>query len=354
MALRHAAFKSTGSARRSSVSSKAARPTRSVVVRASAAREDAQAMGRRQLLNAAGAAVLAAGAGSLGAPAPASAEQTFPTALVPVDALGAIQIKGQLNDYRLRAEKVLKAVLTGADAPACMRLVVNDALTYDAATKTGGLDGSIVLNKEELGRPENKGLESIIEKLAKAKTEIDAASEKDGSGPISWADLMVLAAKVSTQASWTDVKRPKIVEGPVPQVDFPVKLGRVDSTEAGPAGKVPAADASVADITAYFAKLNVKPGSQGSGPFAPKPPFWERPTFVLWNAAAADTEAEETRFAAEKAYSGVKPTYDRSRRTVTRTDYEVDFVDYFTALTSLARFNKTAYLHPEEVIALKF
>lgn len=36
-------------------------------------------------------------------------------------------------------------MLTAADAPACMRLLLNDAGTYDRATGTGGCDGSIVL-----------------------------------------------------------------------------------------------------------------------------------------------------------------------------------------------------------------
>lgn len=36
-------------------------------------------------------------------------------------------------------------VLTSADSPACIRLVFNDAATYNSVTKTGGMDGSIVL-----------------------------------------------------------------------------------------------------------------------------------------------------------------------------------------------------------------
>ncbi len=36
-------------------------------------------------------------------------------------------------------------------------------------------------------------------------------------------------------------------------------------------------------------------------------------------------------------------------------DYEVDFIDFFTNLTNLgATFRKDAYLHPEEVPAIKF
>ncbi len=72
---------------------------------------------------------------------------------------------------------------------------------------------------------------------------------------------------------------------------------------------------------AYFNQLAVKPGQSSGGPFAAKPPFWERPMFVLWTAAAADPAAEEARFveADPKTWAGIKTAYDRSRRTVTRT-----------------------------------
>jgi hypothetical protein len=62
-------------------------------------------------------------------------------------------------------------------------------------------------------------------------------------------------------------------------------------------------------------------GSAGAGPFTPKPPFWERPTFFIWPAASADPAAEEARFAAEDPgnFAGVKKDMDRSRGTLTRT-----------------------------------
>lgn len=44
-----------------------------------------------------------------------------------------------------RSQAELRKVLTAADAPACMRLLLHDAGTYDIATKTGGTDGSVVL-----------------------------------------------------------------------------------------------------------------------------------------------------------------------------------------------------------------
>lgn len=42
-------------------------------------------------------------------------------------------------------EQELKKVLTADDAPAALRLVLNDAATYDVDSGAGGLNGSIVL-----------------------------------------------------------------------------------------------------------------------------------------------------------------------------------------------------------------
>jgi hypothetical protein len=57
------------------------------------------------------------------------------------------------------------------------------------------------------------------------------------------------------------------------------------------------------------------------GPFAAKPPFWERPLFAVWPMAQADPLAAEAQLVADdpSAFSGVKDDYDRSRRTLTRT-----------------------------------
>ncbi len=44
---------------------------------------------------------------------------------------------------------------------------------------------------------------------------------------------------------------------------------------------------------------------KSAGPFSPKPPFNERPTFVLWPATRPDPAAEEARFvAAGEPYVG--------------------------------------------------
>ncbi|GFR53080.1 hypothetical protein Agub_g15788, partial [Astrephomene gubernaculifera] len=370
-AMHHVAFKSTGSVRRIGTARKAGDGrARTVVVACSLSHEDR--MSRRDLLSAASAASLVVGGGCLllAAPQPAAAGP-LPQAEVPVEQLGLLQKQSQLKEFRLRAEAAIKEVVGAADAPACMRLVLHDAMTYDAATKTGGMDGSIVL-PEELSRPENTDLEPLVARLAQAKSKIDAAGAEDGSGAISWADLLVLAAKVTTQAQWAAIKVSRaalpsggdVIAGPAFGAPWPVRLGRVDAAAPGPAGRIPPADAPVSEIKSYLFALGVKPDQKPSSAgnplaalFAPRPTFWERPSLVLWTAAAADPAAEEARFVAEDgaAFAGAKTNYDRSRRTVTRTDYEVDFIDYFTQLTSLgATFKPNAYLRPERIAALKF
>ena len=90
-----------------------------------------------------------------------------------------------------------------------------------------------------------------------------------------------------------------------------------------PCPQVPSADAPVEEITAFLKRLGAKPGS-GDGPFAGKPPFWEKPGFLLWCASVEDQAAEEARFAAaSQTYADVKRSYDMSRETISRTDYEV-------------------------------
>lgn len=69
----------------------------------------------------------------------------------------------------------------------------------------------------------------------------------------------------------------------------------------------------------FLLQLGAKPGYT-PGPFSAKPPFWERPGFVMWTAAALDPAAEEERFvAANPDYASIKKSYDISRVTVTRT-----------------------------------
>lgn len=51
----------------------------------------------------------------------------------------------------------------------------------------------------------------------------------------------------------------------------------------------------------------------------------------MWTAAALSPASEEERLAAgDKVFEQYKKKYDSSRKTLTRTDYEVDFVTYYS------------------------
>jgi Peroxidase len=241
---------------------------------------------------------------------------------------------GQKQEFQKRAEGELSKVLTKEDAPLCMRcaarivaapvafgahlplaealmraklmrttawatmrvrrrLVFNDAATYNIADGTGGMNGSVVLSKEEFNRPENKGFGDLELRLEKAKQAIDEVNAKLKSQPVSWADLLVLAAKVTTQAEWKDIKirraaRPEGGEQIVRAfgTQWDVQLGRMDSAESVP-GRALAPGASAQEMKAFMIKLGAKPGAGGF--LSAKPPFWERPAFTIYPATQDDS-----------------------------------------------------------------
>lgn len=76
-----------------------------------------------------------------------------------------------------------------------------------------------------------------------------------GQEPISWADLIVLSAKVAHVLAWTQqkVKRATVASGGSTIADafgaaFPVPLGRVDATSADEPVKIPTQSASPAEV----------------------------------------------------------------------------------------------------------
>ncbi|CAL5402895.1 unnamed protein product [Camellia sinensis] len=60
--------------------------------------------------------------------------------------------------------------------PSLLTLAMNDAMTYDKATKSGGPNGSVRFSSE-ISRPENKGLSAAMNLLEEAKKEIDSYSK---------------------------------------------------------------------------------------------------------------------------------------------------------------------------------
>jgi len=65
-----------------------------------------------------------------------------------------------------------------------------------------------------------------------------------------------------------------------------VQLGRVDSSAADPAGRVPGPDASTEDVRRFMLTLGCPPSDGGF--LAPKAPFWERQSFLVYPLTTAD------------------------------------------------------------------
>ena len=289
---------------------------------------------------------------------------------IPVASLNTFQKGAIRKEFVQRCDKALKDVITGEDARIALRLVLHDAGTYDLATKSGGIDGSVILNKEEASRPENREFAPYIEKLRKAKEVIDAQA-RPGQAGVSWADLEVLAARAALRADFRDAKLKRAASkssdgkanpaaADAVTADFPVNVGRVDSGDkAGPAGKLPSVDADAETVRAFFAQLGAKPGRDG--PFGPALPlFWQRPAFLLWAASAPAAKAAEVeaRLAESGAplFAEAKKKYDRDRATFSRTGFEVDLIEAFAALSSSrcgATVDPDAYLYDIQVETVK-
>ncbi|CAL5001198.1 unnamed protein product [Urochloa decumbens] len=123
----------------------------------------------------------------------------------------------------------VRKVLTKAKAAGVLRLVFHDAGTFDVSDKSGGMNGSIIY---EVDRPENTGLNRSIKILGKAKAGIDKIQK------VSWADLIAVAGAEAVA----------LCGGP----KIPVRLGRLDSSTADPAGKLPEETLDAAALKTSF------------------------------------------------------------------------------------------------------
>lgn len=84
-----------------------------------------------------------------------------------------------------------------------------------------------------------------------------------GYGPISRADLEVVAAKVANEKAWGAIKRARGLpsSGDIISSAFgaswPLKLGRIDTDTADPPGRIPLADANMPAVTVRFLDNNL-------------------------------------------------------------------------------------------------
>ncbi|KAL4282779.1 hypothetical protein GQ457_16G000730 [Hibiscus cannabinus] len=145
-----------------------------------------------------------------------------------VDCVGAKAVESGQSEY-LRIKEEISKVLTKAKAAGVLRLVFHDAGTFEMNENLGGMNGSIVY---ELERPENAGLKKSVKVLEKAKKEIDAIRS------VSWADMIAVGGAEAVS----------VCGGP----KIPVILGRLDSGEPDPEGKLPEETLDAAGLKQCF------------------------------------------------------------------------------------------------------
>ncbi|XP_058103815.1 thylakoid lumenal 29 kDa protein, chloroplastic isoform X2 [Magnolia sinica] len=231
--------------------------------------------------------------------------------------------------------------------PSILTLALNDAMTYDKATKSGGPNGSIRFSLE-ISRPENKGLSAALSLLEEAKKEIDSYSK---GGPLSFADLIQSAAQSATKNTFLasairkcggNEEKGNLVYtayGSNGQWGlFDREFGRVDSQEPDPEGRIPQWE------KASVQKMKDKFSAIGFGP---------RQLAVMSAFLGPDQLATESRLASDPDVLPWVQKYQRSRETVSQTDYEVDLITTLTKLSRLGQqINYEAYTYPVQRVDL--
>ncbi|XP_023762346.1 thylakoid lumenal 29 kDa protein, chloroplastic [Lactuca sativa] len=229
-----------------------------------------------------------------------------------------------------------------------LTLALNDSMTYDKPTKTGGPNGSIRFSSE-IERPENKGLSAALSMVEEAKKEIDSYSK---GGPISYSDLIQLAAQSAVKSTFLASAIRKCggneekgnllysAYGSNGQWGlFDRNFGRSDAQEPDPEGRVPNwATASVQEMKDKFIAI-------GLGP---------RQLAVMSAFLGPDQLATEAKLATDPDVVKWVEKYQRSRETVSETDYEVDLITALTKMSGLGQnINYEAYSYAVPKIDFK-
>uniref|UniRef100_A0A7N1A3R2 Plant heme peroxidase family profile domain-containing protein n=1 Tax=Kalanchoe fedtschenkoi TaxID=63787 RepID=A0A7N1A3R2_KALFE len=298
--------------------------------RAEAGVSEEARLNRREALKLTGAAI------GLGL---ASGSVSFAGVASAADLIQRQQRSAFLNDIKGILYTTVKENLDAI--PSLLTLALNDAITYDKATKTGGANGSIRFSSE-ISRPENKALAPALQLLDQVKDQIDQISL---GGPITYADLIQLSAQSALKRTFLDAAIRKCggneekgnllytAYGSNGQWGlFERNFGRSDSDDPDPEGRVPVWErASVQEMKDKFVAV-------GLGP---------RQLAVMSAFLGPEQEATETLLAKDPDVAPWVKKYQRSRETVSETDYEVDLITTLTKLSTLGQqINYEAYTYP--------
>ncbi|KAL4199348.1 hypothetical protein AMTRI_Chr03g144500 [Amborella trichopoda] len=255
----------------------------------------------------------------------------------------------QRSEFLNNAKGTLSTVIAGQPEAisSILKLALNDSITYDKSTKSGGPNGSIRFSSE-INRAENSGLQSALNLLEQAKKEIDSNSK---GGPISFSDLIQYAAQAAVKKTFLDAAIRKCggneekgrllytAYGSSGQWGlFDRQFGRTDSDAPDPEGRIPQWDkVSVQEMKDKFAAV-------GFGP---------RQLAVMSAFIGPDQLATEAYLASDPDVAPWVKKYQNSRETVSQTDYEVDLITTLTKLGCLGqKINYEAYTYPVKKVDL--
>ncbi|CAH9085712.1 unnamed protein product [Cuscuta epithymum] len=269
------------------------------------------------------------------------------SSLIQVASAADLIQRRQRSEFQSSVKDILSTALKENQdlIPSLLTLALNDAMTYDKASKSGGANGSIRFSSE-ISRPENKGLVSAMNMLEEAKKDIDVMSK---GGPISYADLIQYGAQSAVKKTCLDAAIRKCggnaekgtllysVYGSNAQWgQFDKQFGRSDSVHVDPEGRIPQWEtASVQEMKDKFKAI-------GYGP---------RQLAVMSAFLGPDQAATEVRLATDPDVLPWVIKYQRSRETVSQTDYEVDLIAVLTRLSTLGQqINYEAYTYPVQKI----
>ncbi|EEF48551.1 peroxidase, putative [Ricinus communis] len=221
-------------------------------------------------------------------------------------------------------------------------------MTYDKASKSGGPNGSIRFSSE-ISRPENEGLAAALNMLEEAKEEIDSYSKVDPSPLQILSNVQVYMLNPPTQSAVKSTFLASAIRkcggneekgtllysayGSNGQWGlFDKQFGRSDTQEPDPEGRVPQWEkATVQEMKDKFKAI-------GFGP---------RQLAVMSAFIGPDQAATEALLATDPDVLPWVQKYQRSRETVSQTDYEVDLITTLTKLSSLGQqINYEAYTYP--------
>lgn len=239
-----------------------------------------------------------------------------------------MQMARMRSEFRDVAKGELMAVVPGIAGayPGLLKLAFLDAATFDIwrhvypnnVEPSGGSNGSLRFEKES---PEMAPFNGLLTALEPVKASIDAkwASVAASKGsprapdPISWADLIAMAAVVATIQKW----------GGSPEGGFPVRQGRVDATESDPSGRTLPFDADLVTARKWFAKRGMKENEMI--------PIWMEVT-----ENKASMQADENVAKRMAAYQSDAALFQK------------DFMAGFTRLTSMgSSYDGYAYFYDE-------